>query len=68
MARAEIRRIMSDRLVGGTGGTAMRMVQNTGGESISGLHDMVHAWFMGILMIVYDFVALAALTNLICMC
>jgi hypothetical protein len=66
MARAEIRRIMSDRLVGGTGGTVTRMARNTGGESTSGLHDMMY-WSPGILKMIYDFVALAALTNLICM-
>lgn len=40
MARAETRRIMSDRLVGDTGGTVTRMTRNTGGESISGRHGM----------------------------
>lgn len=67
MARAETRRIMSDRLVGGIGGTVMRMVRNTGEESTSGLHDMIYG-SMGMLMMIYDFVALAATTNLICMC
>ena len=67
MARAETRRIMSDRLVGGTGGTVMRMVRNTGEESTSGLQDMIYG-SMGMLMMIYDFVALAAMTNLICMC
>lgn len=46
MARAETRRIMSDRLVGDTGGTATRTIQNTGGESISGRHGMVE-WIDG---------------------
>lgn len=58
---------MSDRLVGGTGGTVMRMVRNTGEESTSGLQDMIYG-SMGMLMMIYDFVALAAMTNLICMC
>lgn len=40
MAKAEIRRIMSDRLVGDTGGTVTRMMRNTGGESISGRYCM----------------------------
>ena len=66
MARAETRHIMSDRLVGDTGGTATRTIRSIGGESTSGLHDMMY-WSPGILKMIYDFVALAALTNLICM-
>lgn len=36
MARAETRHIMSDRLVGDTGGTATRTIRSIGGESTSG--------------------------------
>lgn len=67
MARAGTRHIMSDRLVGDTGGTVTRTMRTIGGESISGTrHDGMNRQAMQ--MMIYDLAALAAPTSLICMC
>ena len=65
MARAETS--MIDRPVGDTGGIVMRTMRIIGGESDIGRQDTADR-SMCEFMTTYDLAALAALTNLICIC